>query len=187
MKITILQRGGDKSNHDVLRDATKYFCKMLMSTRMCNTLNIRLEMRATKLERDALGSCFTEAVGSKTNTDFTVMIQRDLPIKEQLETLAHECVHIHQKRSNLLQYRLWKSDGAYHARWNGQDMGVYDSIDYWKRPWEVEAFALEPLMFKAYHCQNKSRPDLEEKFKKEFELKLRELTYARDYDSGYAM
>ncbi len=182
MKINVFQRGGFKDNHEVLKHATEYFCKMLMSTRMCNTLNIRLEMRATKLDKDALGSCYTDAIGSQKNTDFTIMLQRDGDIKEQLETLAHEAVHIFQKRSNLLQYRKWKSDDKYHARWNGKEMGIYNEIPYLERPWEIEAFALEKSMFKAYFCQNKGRTDLEDKFRKEFDNTLKYLVSERDND-----
>lgn len=169
MKINILQRGGFKDNHTVLAKATEYYCKMLMSTRMCNTLNIRLEIRATTLKKNVTGTCQTDPIGSKTNTDFTIVLKRGEPLLDQLRTLAHEIVHVHQKRTNLLQYRLWKSDMKYHARWNGEEMGIYDSIPYAKRPWEIEAAVLAPLMQKVYLMHDKSRPDLEEKAKKKFD------------------
>ncbi|MGI2916169.1 hypothetical protein [Vibrio parahaemolyticus] len=179
MNIKIYQRGGFKDNHDVLINATEYFCKMLMSTRMCNTLNIRLEMRSTKLGKNGLGSCYTDALGSKKNKDFIVILKRDAPIADQLKTLAHECVHIHQKATNLLQYRLWKSDGKFHARWNGEELGVYDAIPYQDRPWEIEAYFLEDIMHKAYFFNNKNRPDLEEKIINGFNNALKYLESER--------
>lgn len=173
MKITILQRGGDKDGHEILEDATRYFGKMLMSTRMCNTLNIRVELRASKLDKDTLGQCSTISMGSKANKDFTVLMQRDVDINKQLMILAHEMVHVAQKATNVLQYRLWKSDRKYHARWNGFDMGLSDSIPYYERPWEREAFALEKHMANAYICHHNKKADKEKQYRASFDKQLK--------------
>jgi hypothetical protein len=37
MKISILQKGGDK-NHELIEKSTRYFASKLMSTRMSNSL-----------------------------------------------------------------------------------------------------------------------------------------------------
>lgn len=78
-----------------------------------NTLNIRLELRATKLEKDVLATCASEANGSKSTKDFTIMVLRDSPLPQQLESIAHEMVHVSQIAYGVLQNRVWKSDGLF--------------------------------------------------------------------------
>lgn len=119
---------------------------MLMSTRMKNSLDIRLEMRSSKLEKNVAGQCESIANGSESSKEFTIKIQRDDEINEQLSTLAHELVHVWQKCQNTLQVRRWKSDNQVHVRWAGADAGVKGDIPYRDQPWEKEAFGLEAIM-----------------------------------------
>ncbi|MGD1524057.1 hypothetical protein [Vibrio owensii] len=173
MKITILQRGGDKNDHDILESAALYYSKMLMSTRMCNTLKLRIELRATKLEAGVLGECSTENIGSKANKEFTIVMRRDEDINSKLSTLAHEMVHVAQKATNILQHRKWKSDNRYHTRWNGIDMGLSNSVPYNDRPWEKEAFALQRTMFNAFACHHNEHSVKEAQYKEQFNEKLK--------------
>jgi len=179
LKISILQRGGNKDNHPILESATRYFAKQLMSTRMNNTLSIRIEMRTSKLGKDALGSCSTASIGSKSNKEFTIMVQRDSEINEQLVILAHEMVHVQQKAMNTLQYRLWKSDKKYHTRWNGKDAGLFDEIPYAERPWEIEAFAQESVLKKAFVNHFKGNLDREKQRLSEFKSIQKQLMNKR--------
>lgn len=168
MKINILQKGGNK-NHELLERAIKFYGSQLMSTRMLNTLSLRVEIRATKLEKKTMGTCSTKAQGSISNKDFKIMLQRDMSLKDQLETIAHEMVHVWQKATNKLQFRVWKSDGQMHTRWNGNDAGVSGEIPYLDRPWEKEAFFLEKPLFKLFRAHEKGLtddiPDLESDLK----------------------
>lgn len=146
MKITILQKGGQKY-HEALEKAVRYFAAQLMSTRMTNTLEIRLEVRATKLKKRVAGTCSTVPVGSKASKKFTIVLQRDMLPRDMFATIAHEMVHVQQKATNRLQFRRWSSDKQMHVRWEGKDMGVFGDIPYRIQPWEVEAYAKEkPLM-----------------------------------------
>lgn len=147
MQVKILQKGGDK-DHYIIEKATRYFARKLMSQRMISTLSLRIEIRATKLNKHDLGSVSMNLNGSKQSKEFMIMLQRDLPLAKQLETIAHEMVHVWQQRTNVLQTRIWKSDEKLHVRWNAQDMGLLSSIPYNEQPWEKEAFTLEePLLY----------------------------------------
>ncbi|WP_210499138.1 hypothetical protein [Vibrio crassostreae] len=146
MAIKIFQKGGGKTYHPVLLEAADYMASLLMSTRMKNSLDIRLEMRSSKLGKDVSGVCSSIANGSASSKEFTITIKRDDDINEQLSTLAHELVHVWQKCQNTLQVRRWKSDGEVHIRWAGVDAGKQDKIPYREQPWEKEAFGLEKIM-----------------------------------------
>ena len=169
MKVTILQKGGRK-NHEVLDEATRFYASKLMSTRMMNTLNLRIEVRSTILPKNWAGSCSAKVNGSQSTKDFTIVLQRDHTLGEQLKTLAHEVVHVWQKARNTLQYRLWKSDNQVHVRWNGREMGTQPEIPYYDRPWEKEAFFLEEHLFELYKSiyaeENHKIPQLEQNLQK---------------------
>jgi hypothetical protein len=137
-RITILQRGGDK-NHAALESAARFFLRELMSARLANTLTIRIEVRATKLDDGTLACAWLPTNGSAASKAFTVVLHRERCLRDQLEDLAHELVHVGQAASGRLQYRRWKSDGKVHARWEGTELGVVDALPYLTRPWEVEA------------------------------------------------
>ena len=150
-KIKILQRGGVK-NHDVLEKATRWGLSQLMSNRMANTLSIRLELRATTLDKNFAGTCaIKSANGSRTKKEFTVVMQRDVPLPTQLSILFHELTHVGQYASNRLQQRWWKSDSSLHFRWEGTDMGTTQQNDYWTRPWEVEARRAQDTLLAAWN------------------------------------
>jgi len=147
--IQILQRGGVK-RHDIIEHATRWGLSQLMSTRLANTLTIRIELRATKLRKGISGVAKSKAKGSKANKTFTIILLRDDCLKEQLVTLFHELVHVEQIAKNRLQKRVWRSDNRVHVRWEGKHLGPRDAIPYRTRPWEVEAFRLEKTLAKRY-------------------------------------
>ncbi len=140
--IHFYQKGGDQTKLEKLKKASMFFSKELMSTRMINTLAIRIEMRATGYaDRHTTGNCNGDIFnGSQASKEFTLKVQRDNSFESQLRTLAHELVHVQQYASKRLQTRFWKSDRKWHDRWEGTDMGVQSSIEYGDRPWEIEAF-----------------------------------------------
>lgn len=168
MKITIFQKGGNK-NHELIEEATRYFAKKLMSTRMINTLNLKIKVRSTTLPKNAIGVCSTLANGSISSKDFDIEIHRDISLKKQVETLAHELVHIWQKTSGMLQFRKWKSDNNIHIRWNGEETGLSNAIPYLERPWEKEAYFLESHLYNSFKAVKKGfhddMPDLDKNLK----------------------
>lgn len=151
-RVQIQQRGGDKSRHDVLRDACLFGLDSLMSARMANGLQIILKMRAG-LRKGTHGQVMMKCTGSKSQKVFVIEIQRDNPLRKQVETLMHELVHVQQRASGRYQMRWWKSDNKLHARWQGQDLGDKNKIPYRQRPWEIEAFEKQGPMARAYWAQ----------------------------------
>jgi hypothetical protein len=148
-KISILGRSIPENTKRLVRDAALFYAKELMSTRLVNTLNIRVEIRRTTLKKNEYGVAYRDVQGSYSQKDHRiVLLYRET--SSMLITLAHEMVHVKQFTKNELQHRRWKSDGKLHTRWKGIDMGIADSIEYSKRAWEVEAKALQTELFKKF-------------------------------------
>jgi hypothetical protein len=183
MKISIFQKGGEK-NHELIEKATRYFASKLMSTRMMNTLSLRIEVRSTTLPKNAIGVCTGKVNGSKSTKNFKIELQRDMPIGKQIETLAHEVVHVWQKASNTLQFRQWKSDGQVHIRWNGNEMGLTDDIKYIDRPWELEAFFLEKPLFQSFRAFHNGLTDVQSSLDSELKAKTRSVLNKREEENS---
>ena len=142
MKITILQRGGDK-NHEVLEAAVRFYARHLLSTRMANTLDLRVEVRATTLNDGNLAQVSILTNGSNPTKAFKIILDRERSLVDQIGDLAHEMTHVAQAAMGRYQLRRWKSDLKLHARWEGVELGILADLPYWTRPWEVEARAKE--------------------------------------------
>jgi hypothetical protein len=141
MKVQILQRGGNQEFNDVMKEAARFFASRLMSTRLANTLTVKIAFRVTGREVKASGHVMPSGAGSKGQRNFSINVMRDAELEKRLEVLAHEMVHVEQLASKRLQLRFWKTDSQCHVRWQGQECGVYSHIPYYSSPWEVEARA----------------------------------------------
>ena len=140
-KILILQRGGQK-NHQKLLEGAHFFLGELMSSRLANLLEIRIEVRSSKLEQGTLAVAWLPTNGSQASREFKIILHRERALRDQMSDLAHELVHVAQAASGRLQYRRRK-DGQTYVRWEGQDLGALRDIPYWERPWEKEAHRME--------------------------------------------
>jgi hypothetical protein len=140
-------------------NAVKFFLNELkISTRLQNTLNIKVHIRKTVLAKNVLGNCNITNNGSISTKDFKITLSSDRTYSQQLQTLAHECVHIEQACKNRLQTRVWSSDNQTHVRWEGEEQGVWmKDVSYEDAPWEIEARNLqEKLVRKFYSYQHKN-------------------------------
>lgn len=153
-KIKILQRGGFK-RHGLLEEATRWALSELLSTRMANTLSLRIEVRSTKLHENGYGLVVSTANGSKASKKFTVTIHRDHSLTQQLKGLFHELTHVAQYATGRLQCRRWKSDRKFHYRWEGEEMGTEEENPYWNRPWEVEARKMEEELLQKWKLRGR--------------------------------
>ena len=124
-------------------DAAYFYLNQITSTKMANKLHIRIEMRKGKgFERHSKatqGVAYAKADGSSKTEEVTIYLRRDRDYRANLKTLKHEIKHAAQRAKNELQYRQWRTDGKYHVRWKGKDVGTVGDIPYRDRPWEVEA------------------------------------------------
>ena len=117
-----------------------YLTRLGISTRLQNTLSIKVHVRKSTMKRNTLGSCTIPLNGSKASREFKITLRHGQPFFNQLQTLAHELCHVAQQVTGRLQLRVWSSDNQTHVRWEGKELGVYlKDVSYDDAPWEHEA------------------------------------------------
>jgi hypothetical protein len=105
------------------------FCIDKLMPRM-KTLDINIRLKT--INEDSYGYCL-----STSNREFEIEIDKDMPLRRLLETVAHEMVHVRQyARKQLTGDYTWQGK-TYHPK----------CCDYWDQPWEIEAHGREVGLF----------------------------------------
>lgn len=173
-------------NRGLFKVAVEYYAKKLMSTRMANSLNVTIQVRADMTVKGSSGGCLAQVNGSASTKDFVIEISQHDPIDVQMESLAHEMVHAYQGSYGTLQYRQWKSDKKVHVRWNGQEMGLYDGIAYEDRPWEKEAYTLQHPLTASFLCFKFGAEEKQAGYDENLTNTMRSLHHERNMDVEYS-
>jgi hypothetical protein len=129
-----------------LKLASYHYASMLMSKRLINNLDVKL----VAFNNNDFYSGFCSAVDDRRYPrEFEVEINTDFPFEKMMTTLAHEFVHVKQFARGELSERLIrlpdKTSRQTTTIWKKEY--YHPDTDYHKRPWEIEADAMETLMF----------------------------------------
>ena len=150
VKISLPRNSYDEPLKFVLEDATEFFAKKLMGSRLSNLLKIRVHVRKTVLDIVTKGQVELHANGSKRQRDYLIVLNGKKGLHSTIETLAHEMVHVRQKAKNQLQYKYHQTYGSIMARWKDNPPVPLSNINYLDRPWEIEARKLQKELYKEY-------------------------------------
>ena len=150
IKISLPRNSYDEPLKFVLEDATEFFAKKLMGSRLSNLLKIRVHVRKTVLDIVTKGQVELHANGSKRQRDYLIVLNGKKGLHSTIETLAHEMVHVRQKAKNQLQYKYHQTYGSIMARWKDNPPVPLSNINYLDRPWEIEARKLQRELYKEY-------------------------------------
>jgi hypothetical protein len=148
LRVKVLQRGGAPEAIPFIEDMTRRIVPKMFSTRMANTLSLRIELRSSKMKSSTNGQAFHADIVNYKNKQYTIIIQRDLLPTQMAKTLAHELAHIKQYTEGRL--RPGRQGGEMGRFWKPTREGAgqfwpYATTDYWTSPWEVEARELSAL------------------------------------------
>ena len=138
----------DERLENLIKEATQFFAKELMTVRMMNTIKIKIDVRKTTLDKNTWGQVINKCMGSVKQKEFRITLDYNRFDTDILRTLAHEMIHVEQIVSGRLQYRYWKSDHQLHARWEGKELGVKSHIPYEHQPWRSKHLEKKRLYFK---------------------------------------
>ena len=121
---------GGKPNQRKYAESMVEFCVKTLMPRM-RTLDITVKLKTPK---GAMGYCLE----TDNNRTFEIEIDKSQSLRDLLETLAHEMVHVKQFARRELHPS--KDD------WYGK---TYDpkKVSYWDLPWEIEAHGREVGLF----------------------------------------
>ena len=130
--------GGTKSQQEKALSMAEYCIDKLMPRMSTLDIEIRLVDGCT-----ANGYC-TKLSDTKNPREFEIEVDRRLNLRQLLETVAHEMVHVKQYARNemceanpLLRYMTsWKSTQV-----------CTKTTEYWDLPWEIEAHGREVGLF----------------------------------------
>jgi len=152
MEIKIFGKNEIVSKEE-MRYMLNFFGDILLGKRLAR--NIYLEVENNDLDDNEMGYCHYTDFEYRKHREFVIELNRNLPYYEQVETLAHEMVHLKQFARN--EWKMYEQDGLYS--WMGRRIYVPDdkfSERYRKLPWEKEAYLSEPWLAGFYreHCEN---------------------------------
>tara|TARA_A200000159_G_C7337569_1_gene345738 strand:+ start:2961 stop:3425 length:465 start_codon:yes stop_codon:yes gene_type:complete len=130
--------GGIKSQRDKVESMVQFCIEKLMPRMQTLDIDIRL-----KSINDANGYC-TKLADTKNPREFDIEVDYKLSMRQILETVAHEMVHVKQYARNEMcdadnpstNKTSWKSNSV-----------CTKSTEYWDLPWEIEAHGREVGLF----------------------------------------
>lgn len=88
--------------------------------------------------------------------DFRIVVDTDIKLRLLFTTIAHEMVHVKQYATEELKERF--EPNQKHI-WQDQEF-VTENIDYYDRPWEIEAHGRETGLF-VHWCEQTGLADQE--------------------------
>ena len=140
MKVTV--KGGSASQKKHSKSLVE-FCVTKLMPRLKDSLDITVRLKTIK--EDVYGYCTADPEGDAVRADrpryFELEIDKNLPLRKLLETLAHEMVHVKQYARGELYEGSRVSKHRWHGKWLDKDP------NYWDQPWEIEAHGREAGLF----------------------------------------
>lgn len=128
----------------LITKATAITLGSLVSKRLAESLEITIQINRNLFkETGALGNCDIED-DARSPKYFTIELNYGgaNEMDELIQTLCHELVHVAQYAQRRMRYL----SGSYAVAW-GKDHYNTQTIAYDDRPWEIEAFELEDLLY----------------------------------------
>ena len=153
MEIKIFGKNSIISKEE-MRYMLNFFGDILLGKRLARNIYLEVENNSFPTSHE-MGYCHYTDIDYRKHREFLIEVNKNLSYDEQVETLAHEMVHLKQYARN--EWKVYQKDGLYS--WMGKRMyisdDVYDEI-YRKLPWEKEAYLSEPWLASFYyeHCHN---------------------------------
>ena len=121
--------GGNKTQREICHKVVAHMIWQLLPR--FRTLDIQVNL--TTIKSDAIGFCMMQ----DTNRKFEIELDKKLGIKEMVQALCHEMVHVKQYARNEMNDGIVKG----RARWKSKYIKM--DTNYWDLPWEKEAYRME--------------------------------------------
>lgn len=122
------------------KKAIKFYAKYLLSVRLYETISIHVEF--IKYEKHEYAYCNPE---DEYNRTFLISINKNLSKEDTLRSIAHEMVHVKQYVKRELKHYT-RGDKVKFL----DEFFIESKTNYWIRPWEKEARALEEILYEEF-------------------------------------
>lgn len=137
--------GGSKSQRKHTTKMVEFCVKKLMPK--MKSLEVNVHIKDFKKDSSLGYAIPTDDADAHRPREFDVDIHSKQPLRQFLETLAHEMVHVKQ----FARGELYESTRMSKQRWMGEWLDK--EPDYWDQPWEIEAHGRECGLFIRY-CES---------------------------------
>lgn len=145
MRLSIVGCPDKERFRPYVKRAIEFYAHELLSTKMME--NIDLKIKFDKNIKDCYGYASIETrTDSGKARDFLIEINPKIGGRDILKALAHEMVHIKQYAYDETNDNL--------TRWRGIPIDC-DFEDYWRQPWEIEAYGIETGLFRKFVVSEK--------------------------------
>jgi hypothetical protein len=141
MKVSVRGKN-DKLSKSEVRYAVNYYLSKLIPKKVQLREELEIEVRFLKLEDK--GGCAPLDDWESKPQSFFIEIDSRMGKKEQLRTIAHECVHV--KQFALGELKTY----ATHIIYKRKKYFLEDDESYWELPSEIEAFGREVGLYITY-------------------------------------
>ena len=121
--------GGNKVQKEICYKVVNHMIKKLLPR--FRTLDITVDL--VKIKSDAVGFCMM----LDTNRNFNIELDKGLGIKDMVQALCHEMVHVKQYARNEMNDGIVKGKARWKKQYSAED------TNYWDLPWEKEAYRME--------------------------------------------
>ena len=121
--------GGNKVQREICHKVAAHMIKKLLPR--FRTLDITVNL--VTIKSDAIGFCMMQ----DTNREFEIELDKKIGIKDMVQALCHEMVHVKQYARNEM------NDGIVKGRAKWKNKFIKEDTNYWDLPWEKEAYRME--------------------------------------------
>ena len=143
MKVYISGRNKNVDKKEI-RAAIKFYGKMLLSERLSDKIKVFV-----KCDEEEDGGSAGPIDDIRRPREFEIYVNPLMGKRRQLITLAHEMVHVKQFANDELKYNVRRKAD----KWQGNY--ISREVDYFDKPWEIEAFGRELGLYVRYMSQRK--------------------------------
>ncbi len=161
MKVNFVGKLSAKKR-TMLDEAVRFFCNEMISPKVYAQLEVTIEV-TTELSRSNPSCILGDTTWEDQNVrprEFTIRLASDIPLLVQLKLLGHECVHVKQYASGILQ-DMANGD----QKWDGERFVsvCHDAYDL-SYPWEIEAYGRETMLLHSFLSKTNRLSMLQRKY-----------------------
>jgi len=140
----VIRNTPDLKFNPYIKKALNFYGENLISKRILKNITINVIF---KDKMDVQGLAEIEDYNTKKEPrEFNIILFKYLGSFSIIKTLAHEMVHVKQYINHEIN--------EYLSSWKGNYIDS-DNLDYWKHPWEIEAFGLEVSLYSQFRDKEK--------------------------------
>lgn len=147
MEISFRGKSTKLSRKEAVLAAEFFYAIIVPNKRSRRAIRVVIHFTDT-MKDDGQTRCMMGHERGRNPKAFCIKIKNKLSRPKQLQTLAHELVHVKQFAKNELRYSE-KRQGQTFTEWKRSRVNE-SKRDYYLWPWEIEAFGMEYGLYKKY-------------------------------------